>query len=211
VSPAPAVPVGTAPNPYRPPASPTNPAATTKDLKTEIIKIDNEMLEEIIRRTSTNVITHIESNPAKYRGTRGEAGPQGNVSTGPRGPAGPPGADGKDGNDGEDAVVDFNSLRASACEAAVQYVQSHADEFRGPAGAAGEPSEVDYDRLEQSAVNAAVGYLQSNTDQFRGPPGADGGSLDLASISDSDYEKLVMELKRRIAGAIRVRVEPVRK
>lgn len=214
-----ASPPAVVPSPYGPPVAtdpaPTNSTAPPRgDLKTEIIKVDNAMLAEIIRRTSANVIGHIEANPSPYRGARGEAGPQGNASTGPRGPAGPPGKDGRDGKDGApgaDAIVNYTELTSEARQAAVEYLQAHADEFRGPPGPAGDLVEVDYDRVEQSAINAAVGYVSSNPEQFRGPPGTAGGSLDLASISESDYEKLVNEVKRRIAGAIRVRVEPVRK
>lgn len=82
-----------------------------------------------------------------------------------------------------------------------------------PPTAPAEPAEVDYGRI----IEGVVAELAKRP-EFRGPPGpqgprgSDGRNGEPGkpiSLSASEYDRIAIEVRKRLAGSLRVRVEPV--
>jgi hypothetical protein len=112
------------------------------------------------------------------------------------------------------------TIDLSGLESAIAKLESRVDELDAEVSKPGELSESDVNRIVQGVLVSIEGNPAFRGEKGdKGEPGtpgergADGKSLAAQPIklSDADYSRLAIEVRKRLAGSLRVRVEPVTK
>lgn len=106
-------------------------------------------------------------------------------------------------------------IDVSGLESAIVKLESRVNELDAELSKPGELSESDVNRIVQGVLVSIEGNPAFKGDKgdpgTPGERGADGKSpaAQPIKLSDADYSRLAIEVRKRLAGSLRVRVEPV--